>query len=90
MGGLLILLAALVPALAVSLYTIPGLTIVLATLGCASIGFTDDYLKQRRSRSLGLKGRWKMLGLVLITAGSPGRRRGSATWTRRSTSRSST
>jgi len=69
MGGLLILVAALVPALAVSLYTMPGLTIVLATLGCASIGFTDDYLKQRRSRSLGLKGRWKMLGLVLITAG---------------------
>ena len=69
MGGLLILVAALVPALVVSLYTIPGITIVLATLGCALIGFADDYLKVRRRRSLGLKGRWKMLGLVLITAG---------------------
>ncbi len=69
MGGLLILVAALVPALAVSLYTIPGATILLATLACALIGFSDDYLKQRRRRSLGLKGRWKMLGLVLITAG---------------------
>jgi phospho-N-acetylmuramoyl-pentapeptide-transferase len=69
MGGLLILVAALIPALAVSLYTIPGLTIILATVGCGLIGFADDYLKVRRRRSLGLQGRWKMLGLVLITAG---------------------
>ena len=36
MGGLLILVAALVPALVVSLYTVPGVTIILATLGCAA------------------------------------------------------
>ena len=35
MGGLLILLAALVPAFAVSLYTVPGLTILLATIACS-------------------------------------------------------
>ena len=29
----------------VSLYTIPGVTILLATLACALIGFSDDYLK---------------------------------------------
>ena len=69
MGGLLILVAALVPALVVSLYTIPGITIMLATLGCALIGFADDFLKVRRRRSLGLSGRWKMLGLVAVTAG---------------------
>ena len=69
MGGLLILFAALVPALVVSLYTIPGVTILLATLACALIGFSDDFLKVRHRRSLGLSGRWKMLGLVLITAG---------------------
>ncbi|HEY1315617.1 MAG TPA: phospho-N-acetylmuramoyl-pentapeptide-transferase [Gaiella sp.] len=69
MGGLLILVAALVPALIVSLYTVPGLTIILATLGCGLIGFADDYLKVRRRRSLGLSGRWKLAGLVLITAG---------------------
>ena len=69
MGGLLILVAALVPALAVSLYTIPGVTIMLATLACALIGFSDDYLKTARRRSLGLQGRWKMLALVVITAG---------------------
>ena len=69
MGGLLILVAALVPALAVSLYTVPGITIILATVGCGLIGFADDYLKVRRRRSLGLSGRWKLAGLVLITAG---------------------
>ncbi len=69
MGGLLILVAALVPALVVSLYTIPGITIMLATLGCALIGFADDFLKVRKRRSLGLSGRWKMLGLVAVTAG---------------------
>jgi phospho-N-acetylmuramoyl-pentapeptide-transferase len=69
MGGLLILFAALIPALIVSLYTIPGVTVLLATVACASIGFADDFLKVRRRRSLGLSGRWKMLGLLLITAG---------------------
>ena len=69
MGGLLILVAAVAPFLVVSLYTIPGVTILLATLACALIGFADDYLKVRRRRSLGLNGRWKMLGLVAITAG---------------------
>jgi len=69
MGGLLILVAALVPALVVSLYTIPGVTIMLATFACALVGFSDDYLKTARRRSLGLQGRWKMLVLVVITAG---------------------
>ena len=45
MGGLLILFAAVVPSLVVSLYTIPGLTVMLATLACALIGFADDFLK---------------------------------------------
>mgnify|MGYP000845568260 CR=1 FL=1 len=69
MGGLLIVFAAVAPFLVVSLYTIPGLTILFATVGCALIGFADDFLKVRKQRSLGLSGRWKMLGLVLITAG---------------------
>ena len=56
---------------------------LLATLGCALIGFADDFLKVRRRRSLGLTGRWKMLGLLR----DHGRRRvgddpRSATWTR--------
>jgi phospho-N-acetylmuramoyl-pentapeptide-transferase len=69
MGGLLILLAAFAPAFVVSQYTIPGVTILLATLACGLLGFADDLLKVRRRRSLGLPGRWKMLGLLLVTAG---------------------
>ena len=69
MGGLLIIASAVIPFLAVSQYTAEGLTVLLIVVGCALIGFTDDYLKVRRRRSLGLRGRWKMLGLVLITAG---------------------
>ncbi len=45
MGGLLILVAAVVPFLALSKYTIPGLTHARATSACALIGFADDYLK---------------------------------------------
>jgi phospho-N-acetylmuramoyl-pentapeptide-transferase len=68
MGGMLILFAAAAPFLAVSLYTLPGLTLLFATLACGLIGFADDYLKVRRRRSLGLSGRWKMLGLLVVTA----------------------
>ena len=69
MGGLLILATAIVPFLLLTLHTMPGLALLFLTLGCALIGFTDDYLKVRKRRSLGLSGRWKMLGLVLITIG---------------------
>ncbi len=69
MGGLMIIVAATAPFLVVSTYTWPGLTVLLATLACAAIGFADDFLKVRRRRSLGLNGRWKMLGLLAITAG---------------------
>jgi phospho-N-acetylmuramoyl-pentapeptide-transferase len=69
MGGLMIVLVALVPFLAVSVYTLPGVTVVFAMLGCALIGFLDDILKVRHRRSLGLAGRWKLLLLALVTAG---------------------
>jgi phospho-N-acetylmuramoyl-pentapeptide-transferase len=69
MGGLLILFAAVLPFAIVSLYTIPGVTVILATIACAGIGFADDLLKVRRRRSLGLSGRWKLLLLVGVTAG---------------------
>ena len=70
MGGLLILASAVIPFLAVSQYTAEGLTVLFIVLGCALIGFTDDYLKLRRRRSLGLPGRWKMVGLAVVTVGA--------------------
>ena len=47
----------------------PALTVLFVTLACGTIGFIDDFIKLTHRRSLGLSGRWKMLGLLLITAG---------------------
>jgi phospho-N-acetylmuramoyl-pentapeptide-transferase len=68
MGGLLIVLAATLAFLPLSDYTLPALTIFGTTLACAGIGFLDDYLKLHHKRSLGLRGRWKILLLIGITA----------------------
>jgi phospho-N-acetylmuramoyl-pentapeptide-transferase len=67
MGGLLFIIAAALPYLALSEYTLPGLTVFGLMLGCAAVGFADDYLKLTRRRSLGLSGRWKLLLLVALT-----------------------
>jgi phospho-N-acetylmuramoyl-pentapeptide-transferase len=68
MGGLLFLLAAAIAFLAVSHYKLQALLVLFVTLACGAIGFLDDYIKLTHRRSLGLAGRWKMLGLVGITA----------------------
>jgi len=67
MGGLLILLCAVVPFLALSRYTLPALTVLFVTVGCGAVGFLDDFIKLRHRRSLGLNGRWKLLLLLAIT-----------------------
>jgi phospho-N-acetylmuramoyl-pentapeptide-transferase len=67
MGGLLILLCALLPFLALSKFTLPALTVLFLTVGCGAIGFIDDFMKLRRRRSLGLAGRWKLLLLAGMT-----------------------
>ena len=68
MGGLLILFSAVVPYLILSNYSTPALTVCFCAVGCGAIGFLDDYVKVTHKRSLGLNGRWKLLGLALITA----------------------
>jgi len=70
MGGLLIVGTAVIPFLALSQYTAEALTVLFVMLGCAAIGFTDDYLKLRQGHSLGLPGRWKMVLLVAVTVGA--------------------
>src|ERR687892_942203 len=69
MGGLLILVVATVSFLGVSKYKVPALTVLLVTLGCGAIGFLDDFIKLTHRRSLGLRGRWKLVLLALITVG---------------------
>jgi phospho-N-acetylmuramoyl-pentapeptide-transferase len=67
MGGVLIVLAATLPFLILSEYTLSALTVLGVTLACAAIGFLDDFTKVTRRRSLGLAGRWKLLLLGAIT-----------------------
>jgi phospho-N-acetylmuramoyl-pentapeptide-transferase len=68
MGGLLIMISMSVPFLIFSQRTVPAVTAFFVTLGCAAIGFIDDWTKVSRRRSLGLAGRWKLVWLGLITA----------------------
>jgi phospho-N-acetylmuramoyl-pentapeptide-transferase len=67
MGGLLIMIAMSIPFLIFSGRTVPAVTAFFVTLGCAAIGFIDDWTKVSRRRSLGLAGRWKLLWLAAIT-----------------------
>jgi phospho-N-acetylmuramoyl-pentapeptide-transferase len=66
-GGVLILATAAVGYLALSVYTVPALTVLFVTLACGLVGFLDDFVKLTHRRSLGLSGRWKLILLGLIT-----------------------
>ncbi len=70
MGGVLIVgsvtLSTLLWAKLSSVYV---WTVVLATLLFGAIGFADDYLKMAKRDSLGLKGRQKLLGQLVIAIG---------------------
>src|SRR5205814_2085123 len=65
MGGLIIILATVVPTLLWarldSRYVVVA---VLAMLWTGAIGFIDDYLKIVRGKSQGLVARWKLIGQV--------------------------
>jgi len=65
MGGLIIILATIVPTLLwARLDTRYVLVAVTATLWMGLIGFVDDYLKIVRGKSQGLVARWKLVGQV--------------------------
>lgn len=61
MGGLLIWFAVVVAYLVYSRFSVASVTVLIATLGNASIGFVDDWMKIVRKRSLGLAARYKLL-----------------------------
>lgn len=65
MGGLLILVCAVVPYLLLGSYSLGGLLVLGLLLGSAFIGFLDDSSKLLRKRSLGISGKAKM-GLQLV------------------------
>jgi phospho-N-acetylmuramoyl-pentapeptide-transferase len=61
MGGLIIFTAISIPYLVLSDRQTQSLAVFGVALGCAAIGFADDYLKITRRRSLGLSARYKLL-----------------------------
>jgi phospho-N-acetylmuramoyl-pentapeptide-transferase len=69
MGGLLIIVTSTIAYLLMSRYTLAGLTVLGVTLACGLVGFLDDWIKVHHQRSLGLRGRWKLILLVAITLG---------------------
>ena len=65
MGGVIILLAIIVPVLLFArLDNIYTLLLLVATLWCGVIGFLDDYIKVFRHNKEGLKGKFKIVGQV--------------------------
>jgi len=68
MGGILILVSALVPYLIFGARTTPSLVVVLLVLGSGAIGLADDLIGQWRQRSLGLTARVKLLLQALLAA----------------------
>lgn len=67
MGGILILVAILVPTLLWSNLSNPFVWVaILATVGFGAIGFADDYIKIIRKRNLGLTFRAKMAAQICL------------------------
>jgi phospho-N-acetylmuramoyl-pentapeptide-transferase len=66
MGGIIIFAAITVPFLILSDYDWRSIGVMIAALLCALLGFTDDYMKIVRRRSLGLRGRTKIGFQVVI------------------------
>ncbi|MBQ9137494.1 MAG: phospho-N-acetylmuramoyl-pentapeptide-transferase [Alistipes sp.] len=65
MGGILILLAILVPVLLLArLDNIYVLLLLISTVWCGAIGFLDDYIKVFRHNKEGLKGKFKVVGQI--------------------------
>ncbi|MBI5871351.1 MAG: phospho-N-acetylmuramoyl-pentapeptide-transferase [Actinobacteria bacterium] len=67
LGGILIIAGMLVPYFILWEISAKSLIVVITTLGCAAIGFADDFAKIRMKRSLGLRARGKLL-LQLVLA----------------------
>ncbi|REE83030.1 phospho-N-acetylmuramoyl-pentapeptide-transferase [Lutibacter oceani] len=67
MGGIIIILATLIPVLLFSIIDNVYIVILLVTtIWMGTIGFIDDYIKIFKKNKQGLKGRFKILGQVTL------------------------
>jgi len=65
MGGIIIIMATLIPVLLLAqLDNIYVVLLIVTTIWMGMIGFTDDYIKVFKKNKDGLKGRFKVLGQV--------------------------
>ncbi len=67
MGGIIIILSILVPCLLLAdLSNIYVILMLICTVWMGAIGFIDDYIKVFRKNKEGLKGKFKILGQVVL------------------------
>ena len=67
MGGLIIILATIIPVLLFSkLDNIYIILLILTMIWMGTIGFIDDYIKKFKNNKSGLKGGYKIIGQVLL------------------------
>jgi phospho-N-acetylmuramoyl-pentapeptide-transferase len=69
MGGIIIFTAVTVPFVLLTNWDWRAVGVFGTALACALLGFADDYTKLARRRSLGLRGRTKLIVTVLISIG---------------------
>lgn len=69
MGGVIIFLAVAVPFLILTNHEWRSVGVFGAAIACALLGFTDDYIKLVRRRSLGLRARTKLGVTIAISLG---------------------
>ena len=67
MGGLIIIMATLIPVLLFAkLENIYILLLIVTTIWMGLIGFADDYIKVFKKNKQGLKGRFKIMGQIVL------------------------
>ena len=69
MGGLIIFTSISIPYLVLSDRSTSSLAVFGVAIGCAAIGFADDFLKITRRRSLGLSARYKLFFQAALAVG---------------------
>ena len=71
MGGVVIILAAVLGYFAAKLITLDlpsasAMLLIFLFVGCGLVGFLDDFIKVAKQRSLGLRSKAKMIGLTVV------------------------
>jgi phospho-N-acetylmuramoyl-pentapeptide-transferase len=69
MGVIIFFTAVSIPFLLLTDWDWRALGVFGTALACALLGFADDYTKLVKRRSLGLRGRWKLIVTMLIAIG---------------------